>query len=67
MEQFFVTKKKYDWVVRHNGEDYDLTDDREAAIAAARRRAQAAMQAGRSSEVLVANIFGQWDKVDVTV
>jgi hypothetical protein len=65
VEQFFVTKKKYDWVVRHNGVDFDLTEDREIAIQSARSRAAAVISAGGTAEVLVANVVGMWDKVNI--
>jgi hypothetical protein len=65
MEQFFVTKKKYDWIVRHSGEEYDLTDDREAAIESALRRARAVIASGGQAEVKVANVLGMWDTVDI--
>jgi hypothetical protein len=38
MEQFFVAKKKYDRIVRHGGEEFDLTEHREAVIESARKR-----------------------------
>lgn len=66
MEKFYVTKKKYDWVVRYNGEDHDLTRDRDQAIASARARAKAVLEAGGEAEVLAANVVGMWDQIPIT-
>lgn len=65
MEQFFVTKKKYDWIVKHNGEEYDLTEERGTAIESARARARDVMGKGGEAEILVANEVGMWDKIAV--
>lgn len=66
MEQFYVTKKKYDWIVRHNGDEHDLTRQREDAIASARVRAQGVIDGGGEAEILVANTVGMWDKIEVS-
>ena len=66
MEQFYVTKKKYDWIVKHDGEEFGLTKDRETAIETARVRANAVIAHGGEAEVFVANVVGMWDRVDIS-
>ena len=65
MKQFYVTKKKYDWIVRLDGEELILVELQEEAIADARARAKAAMAAGDEAEILVANVVGMWDRLPV--
>ena len=65
MEQYYVTKKKYDWIVRHNGEELILVEERDDAVAEARRLAQAAVAKGGEAEILVANVVGMWDRVPI--
>jgi hypothetical protein len=65
MEKFYVTKKKYDWIVKHDDEEFGLTEEREDAIATARARANAVLAGGGEAEVFVANVVGMWDKVDL--
>ncbi|MDB5583551.1 MAG: hypothetical protein JWR80_8727 [Bradyrhizobium sp.] len=66
MEQFHVTKKKYHWIVRHNGAEHDLARQREDAIASARVRAQRVIDGGGKAEILVANTVGMWDMIQVS-
>lgn len=63
MEQFYVTKKQYDWVVRHNDEEFGLSEDCDDAIVQAQRKARQVIADGGEAEVLVANIYGKWDTV----
>lgn len=65
MEQYYVTKKKYDWIVRHNGEELILVEERDDAVAEARRLALAVVAKGGEAEILVANVVGMWDRVPI--
>jgi hypothetical protein len=65
MEQYYVTKKKYDWIVRHNGEELILVEEWDDAIAEARHRAQAVVEKGGEAEILVANVVGMWDRLPI--
>lgn len=65
MKIYYVTKKKYDWIVRCDGEEFGLWDESDAAVELAQERARADIAAGGQAEVMLANTVGMWDRVEL--
>jgi hypothetical protein len=65
MQKFYVTKKKYDWIVRCDDEEFGLAEEREDAIETARARARDVVAKGGEAEVYVVNTVGMWDRVQI--
>jgi hypothetical protein len=65
VKTYYVTKKKYDWIVRCDGEEFGLWEEADEAVDSARARARADIAAGADAEVLMANTVGMWDRIAI--